>query len=76
MSGLLIVIAAFFILGLFPVVNGIRFAPEGSEDSTGFYYTWRNNRSDIEDVSCVWVTLSSVSSLEYHEGDCSGASAA
>lgn len=67
MSPLLIFIAAFFTLGLIPVLNGIRYAPEGAQDEFGFHFTWRNNRPDIRDVSCVWLSLSDVPAVDLEE---------
>ena len=64
MTPLLLIIAAFFLLGLIPVVNGIRHAPEGVEDSSGFNLVWRNNSPEIRDVSCVWVSASTVAAVD------------
>ena len=64
MTPLLLITAAFFLLGLIPVVNGIRQAPEGFEDSSGFNVVWRNNSPEIRDVSCVWVSASTIPAVD------------
>ena len=67
MSPLLLIVAGFFLLGLIPVVNGIRFAPEGIENESGFNLIWWNNSPEIRDVSCVWVSASTVPALDLDE---------
>ena len=71
MSALLLIIAGFFLLGLIPVVNGIRFAPEGIENWSGFNLIWRNNSPEIRDVSCVWVSASTVPALDLDDSSSS-----
>ena len=67
MLPLLLTVAGFFLLGLIPVVNGIRFAPEGIENESGFNLIWRNNSPEIRDVSCVWVSASTVAALDLED---------
>ena len=71
MTPLLLIVAGFFILGLLPVVNGIRHAPEGIEDASGFNLVWRNNSPEIRDVSCVWVSASTVPAVDLDEASAS-----
>ncbi len=67
MSPLFILAGVFFALGLIPLTNGLLNAPEAFEDETGFNLTWKNNRPDIQDVSCVWTSLSTVSGMDHYE---------
>lgn len=35
----------------------VKNAPEGEETENGFEITWRNDRADAANVSCVWKVL-------------------
>lgn len=57
MMTFLALLGGLFALGTTILAIGVRNAPEGYEDETGFHIVWCNNHPEVADVACVW-TLS------------------
>jgi hypothetical protein len=47
-------IAFLYAAGALILANGIRHAPEGYENESGFNLVWQNNDPNVPDVACVW----------------------
>jgi hypothetical protein len=50
----LALIAGVYAAGSLALFIGMRAAPEGYEDESGFNIVWCNNTPDVADVACVW----------------------
>ena len=50
----LALIGGLYSVGAFILFFGVRNAPEGFEDESGFYVVWRNNDPERANISCVW----------------------
>ncbi len=51
---LLTIFAGILVAGTVVMALGIKNAPEGFEDETGFHFIWRNNAPEVRDVVCIW----------------------
>jgi hypothetical protein len=51
---LLALSAGILLAGYVVMAFGLRDAPEGYEDETGFHLVWRNNAPEMRDVVCIW----------------------
>lgn len=47
-------IATLLFVGFLVMAKEMRDAPEGIQTERGFQLTWRNQRLDVSDISCVW----------------------
>jgi hypothetical protein len=57
---MILALAFLTLLFLFAVgltIAGVRSAPEGYQDESGFHHLWCNNTPQTRDVVCIWKTL-------------------
>ena len=52
-----------FLSGLAVMLIELRDAPEGYQDAGEFHVLWRNDRSDVSNIVCIWTGQSVESAI-------------
>ena len=58
----IVLIGGVACFGILLTLCELRNAPEGFEDEAGFHIDWRNNRPDVANVSCIWLSAAETAS--------------
>ena len=62
----IVLIGGVALFGILMTLCELRNAPEGFEDEVGFHIDWHNNRPDVADVSCIWMSAAETAGAAAH----------